>query len=133
MRGALPMIDRLTFYTRQFESFSPKCVDFWEGGKPEYPEKDPRSTGEINNYQQLNSHESPTHERHTPDLAWFFRWWEAQRAIRLATRASPIIHMPHMVNYNKNNEMTDLWNWPSKIYNLMSVFSKQKNSIHLYL
>ena len=24
------------------------CVDFREGGKPEYPEKNPRSTGEIN-------------------------------------------------------------------------------------
>ena len=31
-------------------------VDFWEGGKPENPEKNPRSTGETNydNY----SHES---------------------------------------------------------------------------
>ena len=68
------MIDRLTFYTRQFESFSPKYVDFREGGKPEYPEKNPRSTGEINNYQGLNSYESPTHEGHTPDLAWFLQW-----------------------------------------------------------
>ena len=24
------------------------CVDFGEGGKPEYPEKNPRSTGVIN-------------------------------------------------------------------------------------
>ena len=35
----------------------PKCVDFREGGKPEYPEKNPRSTGEIN-YEKLNSHET---------------------------------------------------------------------------
>ena len=26
----------------------PRCVDFSEGKKPEYPEKNPRSTGEIN-------------------------------------------------------------------------------------
>ena len=26
----------------------PRCVDFSEGGKPEYSEKNPRSTGEIN-------------------------------------------------------------------------------------
>ena len=32
------------------------CV---EGGKPEYPEKNPRSTGEIN-YEELNSHETQT-------------------------------------------------------------------------
>ena len=35
----------------------PTCVDFREGGKPEYPEKNPRSTGEIN-YEELNSHET---------------------------------------------------------------------------
>ena len=26
----------------------PTCVDFKEGGKPEYPENNPGSTGEIN-------------------------------------------------------------------------------------
>ena len=26
----------------------PLCVDFREGGKPEYPEKNPRSTSEMN-------------------------------------------------------------------------------------
>ena len=30
-------------------------VDFREGGNPVYPEKNPRSTGEIN-YKELNSH-----------------------------------------------------------------------------
>ena len=33
-------------------------VDFREGGKPENPEKNPRSKGEINYVQQLYSHES---------------------------------------------------------------------------
>ena len=37
----------------------PIGVDFREGGKPEYPEKNPRSTGEIN-YEELNSHETQT-------------------------------------------------------------------------
>ena len=37
----------------------PTCVDFREGGKPEYPEKNPRSTGKIN-YEELNSHETQT-------------------------------------------------------------------------
>ena len=30
-----------------------KHADFREGGKPEYPEKNPRSTGEINNGNSL--------------------------------------------------------------------------------
>ncbi len=28
-------------------NFLLKCVGFWEGGKPEYPEKNPRALGEI--------------------------------------------------------------------------------------
>ena len=35
------------------------CVDFRERGKPEYPEKNPRITGEIK-YEKLNSHETQT-------------------------------------------------------------------------
>ena len=31
----------------------PICVDFREGGKPEYPEKNTRSTGEINCRESL--------------------------------------------------------------------------------
>ena len=35
----------------------PRCVDFRDGRKPEYPEKNTGSTGEIN-YEDLNSHET---------------------------------------------------------------------------
>ena len=35
-------------------------VDFWEGGKPENPEKNPRSTGEINYDNSI--HMSPKFE-----------------------------------------------------------------------
>ena len=46
-----------------------KCTDFREGGKLEYPKKNPRSTGEIN-YGKLNSHELQNLCRCTPDLAF---------------------------------------------------------------
>ena len=35
-----------------------RYVDFSEGGKPEYPDKNPRSTGR-DKLQELNSHEIP--------------------------------------------------------------------------
>ena len=37
----------------------PTCVELRGEEKPEYPEKNPRSTGEIN-YEELNSHETQT-------------------------------------------------------------------------
>ena len=52
----------------------PRNVDFGEGGKLEYPEKNPRSTGEIN-YENSNSHG-------IPHQTWF-QWSQAQRANRL--------------------------------------------------
>ena len=39
--------------------YNSKCVNFRQGGKPEYHEKNPWSTGEIN-YDELNSHEMQT-------------------------------------------------------------------------
>ena len=41
----------------------PKYVDFGEGGKPEYPEKNPRSTGEIN-------YGNPTHMKYHTRLGF---------------------------------------------------------------
>ena len=42
-------------------------VDFREGEKPEYLEKNPRSTGEFN-YKEL------THMIRKPDLVWLCQW-----------------------------------------------------------
>ena len=39
------------------------CVDFKEGGKPEYPKKNPRSTGEI-----ICGNSLAYTKRHAPDL-----------------------------------------------------------------
>ncbi len=39
-------------------TFLPKCVEFREGGKPEYPDKIPQSAGEI-------SYDNSTHMRRT--------------------------------------------------------------------
>ena len=51
-------------------SFSVKCVVFRKEGKPEYPEKNPRSTGEIN-YEELNTHRQPTRRVHRTLVGFF--------------------------------------------------------------
>ena len=45
----------------------PTYVDFREGGKPEYPEKNLEA-------QERSTMRNSTHMKRKPDLAWLFQW-----------------------------------------------------------
>ena len=78
-------------------------VDFTEGGKLEYPEKNPQSTGEIK-YEDVNLHESLTYGRRRPEwLSFFFgeRYnYTVLGANRLATHAFGMKRLSILSFYN---------------------------------
>ena len=76
---------------------------FVEGGKPEYPEKNPRSSPETRTNNKLNPHMTPR-----PGIEPGPHWWE----VRAATAPSLLPYDRRLVAFSSFvlHKMTDLEN-----------------------